>query len=160
MGIVTNNQLSGGRDLWNLGDFIGGSTHVPAYADLDFSFTQPDSFKEFSKGIFVEMSKQYPNATFSTFTAQADAVQIGFLLADGVLTAPFTWQNDMRTLVKSILTDSEDLGNYASYINGGAGHCIIPGNSFYSTVVDGVNLASWVDTMVTGGTIPTDVGGN
>ncbi len=66
--------------------------------------------------------------TTLTLTLTLTTLTLTLTLTPRQLTAPLTWQGDMRALVKSILNESTPaFNNYASYIDTGANHCIIPG---------------------------------
>ena len=154
MGVVTDNMLIGTRDVWGVEKFLTQGA-VPGYDNIDFEFE--GGFQDFTPTIYIEMAREFPNATFSTFTSNADIVQIGFLLADGQLSAPLTWTRDMRFIVDEVLAATADTKNFASYINAGSSHCIIPMNAFYSTKVNGVSLAGWLSDMVNGKEIALNV---
>ncbi len=80
MGIMTQNHMRGMRDVWGMDKFLTQGA-VPAYEDLDYTFA--GGFKDFTPALYIEMARQFPNATFSTFTSNADLVQVGYLILDG-----------------------------------------------------------------------------
>jgi len=144
-GIGSQSQLVGMSEDLNQTDFLLQG-QVPAYAGMDFSFSDPESYKNFSSDTIALASQEYQNAMFSVFSSNADSVQYSYTLLGGLIYTPAQWTAGMREVGE--LAIAKGAGNVASWINPGASHCIIPYNGFYDNEVDGIFLHDWLDDMV------------
>jgi len=144
-GIASIAQLSGMHADLNQTDFLLQGA-VPGYAGLDFSFTDPESYQEFSSDVLALMSQEFPNTMLSVFTSNSDAVQYGYTVMGGLFYTPAEWTEGMRIVGE--MAAAKGAGNIASWINPGASHCIIPYPAFYETEVDGILLHEWLQDMV------------
>jgi hypothetical protein len=104
--------------------------------------TREDGECEILQYIVAQQAKYFPDSVVSTYTYNADAVQIAFSALGG---APsLRWTEVMRLIVPSAL----EAPNAAIFIGSGASHCL--GNSIYSKSEEGVTVVDWVAAMING----------
>jgi hypothetical protein len=138
MAVIGEGLFVGLRDNWNLQETLDYG-NVPEYENLNFDTFEAD--QSFTVDLISMMSRAFPLNRFVHFTSNADIVQAGFYAASGG--SLLQWTNQMRSVLDRITS----FENNAAYITPGAGHCIIPGDSYFSTSVEGVNLASWINSI-------------
>jgi len=153
-GIASQAQLHGMSDDLNQTDFLLQG-QVPAYASIDYSFAQEDSYLNYSSDLLGLAAEEYDGAMLSVFTSNTDSVQYSYTVLGGLLYTPQQWSNAMRQTGE--LAKDKGAGNVASWINPGSSHCIIPSDRFYNTEVDGIFLHDWLDDMVNDRPIQMDV---
>jgi hypothetical protein len=138
-GVQAEGQYSLTLDNWN---FAGGLANdaVPAYDDYDFSWK---GLPATTSTPVVLAANAYPDAVIASYTTNADFVQALFYGVGGG--DPSEWTSMMRGIVDDVEAKTS---NTANFIAPGDDHCIIVGNDYYSTEVNGVNLVDWLDDMV------------
>jgi pectinacetylesterase len=95
--------------------------------------------------VYRSVASYYPNANFSQFNHDQDRIQTLFYAATG---GPGNeWSERMFKSMESI---SVSTVNFRYFVAPGKQHCAITNSSLYTTKSDGVVLADWLGTAVSG----------
>lgn len=88
---------------------------------------------------YVAIADYYPDYTFAQYNTAADAVQIRYFQALDNTSA--SWPD---ALARSLAQIEADAPNFRSFTAGGAAHCILPFDRFYSYRVEQARFRDWV----------------
>lgn len=145
VGVISNKQFADGLHAWDLAfdDSIQAldRSHLEAVA----------ANKSASAGYYIvsQTIGAARDAQFASYTSNADVVQTSFYALGG----GSGWTKAMRTLVSRLHTAFPK--QYATFIASGDAHCRSQTSKFFDVVSDGVELASWVSSVVAG-SLPSD----
>jgi len=151
-GTATQIQLAGTRDYMNLTEFLSQG-QVPGYSNLDYSFTDPYAFIEFSSDVLGLAAAHYPQAVFSSYTYHSDVVAIGFVQLGGLDMTSEEWIGYVRDVFSRTAQKAEN-GRFAYWIQAGAQHCSTLYPRFYRLENQGIMLWEWLMDMVNDEPIP------
>lgn len=98
-------------------------------------------------------AQAYPNGRFAQYTTTQDTVQVGFYALMKLRYGPggscprivADWNGQM---LAQLADDTALLPNFRSFVAPGSSHTVIADGGFYSTVVGGSNMASWMGAML------------
>lgn len=125
--------------LLNLWGFYGNLPEwAPDLATIEGSET-------YISEVYTAFANQFPENQFAQVTTFTDTVQTGFYaLSGGNLGGWMRWRED------NLLALQESLPNFRSFTAGGAQHCIVPYDYFYTYAVDGVRFRDWFADYIAG----------
>lgn len=130
VGIASPDWL--GLELWGTYDNV--PTELQNIPGLD----RPESF---TTQYYIEAARAFPDNFFSQYTTERDEVQTGFFFFQGGI----GWTGQMYGALDQL---NEEVPNFASFVAGGTGHCILPTPVFYDWGADGVAFDDWFGDIV------------
>jgi hypothetical protein len=120
---------------WNAG------AHLPPY----ITGRTLDTFTV--EGLYRDIARHYPTASFALYTSAADAIQITlYVLSGGALQ---DWIGERRALLDRL----DDLPNLRTFMGAGIAHVALVNGNWQSAVVGDDTLRAWVGALIGGSAV-------